>query len=627
MGKFAVIRRFGVSLIKLYPGRVAAYILFSFLSQTAIPLVLPLLLAEVTNAFQPSAAAQPSATAHPYVVPAYFGWLTLTFALIPIGIAFRVAQTDMDSRMEKQLRTRLFDKIIRQSPEFFRRYNPGELSNVLNQSTVEAQMALRSLLVDPILQVISIAIAMSLIVFELRTINATVVWPVVLTVVLVGVATVWLVQKKGEKPVFEAQNEAQQQRFTLAGLTDSAVKSPEEIQAMDAEPFFASRHEQGLDRMIALKRRQALTMEWLNSAIGLPTQIILAALYGFIVYEAMHGGKSIQPGVFIALAGLTPQLMQPFRTFAALGMIASSSWPAVELVTRLLDEDNRIKDVPGAKDIPQADPTLEVRKVNFRYAAELPKVFDDLDFSVPPGSITALVARMGQGKTSFFRLALRFYEPDSGDILLGGFPVRTFTLKSLREHAVMMSQFPAFFHDTVRNNFLVARPDATDEDIRRVCEQTRLWPMLESAIGPQPLDSPFAAGQGLSGGQRRLFALTRCLLRNPTFLFMDEPTTNMSNDEKFALIPVMRAACAGRTVIVVDHDIPWLLRFCDHFVVLDNGRIAQQGTAEELLAGPGVLSELYAFDAPAPAAPSGEANPVAAQSGNAGNLASHQGMR
>jgi ABC-type multidrug transport system fused ATPase/permease subunit len=641
MGKVRLISSFGISLIKLCPGHVAAYVLLSFISQTAIPLALPVLLAAVTNAGQapnPAVSPAPASTEKPAnantpaaqnqpaggraaeapakpgtegldIKSSYLLWLLLTLSLVPLAIFFRLAQTGMDNRMEKQIRQRLFDKVMRQPPEFFHKYNPGELNNVLTQTSVEAQQALRNLTVDPILQLVSLCIAMFLIIYELKQAHVEHAWPVVVLMVVFGMVSVTVVQLKGQKPVYTSQMEVQQQRFALAGLTDSAVKAPEEIQAMDAVPLFSGRYSRGLDQFMSLKRRQVLTMELVNSAIGFPQNLILAALYGYIVYVAVRGSSGIQPGVFISLALLTPQLMLPFKTFAVLGIMASASWPAVELVSGLLEAENRIKDRPGSKDVDKLAPTLEVRNVTFRYEPTLPKVFDDLTFSVPPGSITSLVARMGQGKTTFFRLVLRFYEPESGEILLGGLPASALTMHSLRRQVVVMSQFPAFFHDSVRENFRVAQPDATDQQIHDLCVTTGLWSILEKAIGPNPLDQQFAGGMGLSGGQKRLFALTRCLLRDPAFLFLDEPTTNMSNDEKYALIPVMRKACAGRTVIVVDHDIPWLIKFADHFVVLDNGRIAQQGPAEQLLAQPGILTELYTLTLNNPEEPSEKRQP------------------
>jgi ATP-binding cassette, subfamily B, bacterial len=597
MQRFKLIRRFGLALLKLGPGKVVVYLLLGFVSQTAIPLAIPLMVAKLTN--DALAAGQNPGAHHQGILPTYVYWLTLTFLLIPARMLFRLAQTSMDSRMEKHLRSDLFSKIVRQTPEFFHRYSPAQLTNILTQTTIEAQQAVRAILVDPFLQLASLCLATVLIISALKEIHDSSAWWIVILVVLFGVLSVSIVQTKGEKPVYHSQRGFQEQRFAISGLVDSAVKSPEEIQSMDAEALFTGRHSAGLDALMRLKRRIVLTMEMLNSAIGLPTDIIQAVVLGLVVYQIYSNNVAVPPGTLVKLVLLTPKLLEPFRSFAALGITASSSWPAIELVSKLLEEENRIKDLKGSRPIETLDPLLQVEDVAFRYTPQLDKVFDHLSFTVPPRKITSLVARMGQGKTTFFRLALRFYEPEKGQIRLGGFPATEFTLKSLRRHAVMVSQFPAFFHDTVRDNFRIAKADATDEEILDLCKTTGLLPILQKALGPDPLGRNFAAGAMLSGGEKRLLALTRCLLRNPAFLFLDEPTTNMSNDEKYQLIPMMRAACAERTVIVVDHDIPWLLQFSDHFLILDGGRIVQEGPGGKLLNEHGLLRELYTLSFPA----------------------------
>jgi len=590
MNKMRVILRLGFSLVRLCPFTVAAYVVTSFFSQTAIPLALPILLAQLTNSFQ---QAQSSTGGDKGIFSSYLGWLILTLLSIPLAVIFRLVQTRMDNRMEKQIREELFAKVIAREPEFFHQHDPGELINILMQTSVEAQQAVRTLTVDPFLQALSVCIATALIVQQLQQVqgDSRLVWLIVITMVLVGAVSAVLTQIKGQKPVDRAQRDFQMQRFALSGLTQSAVKCAEEIQTMGAESFFAGKYSSVVDKLLALKNRQVFIMELVNSAIGVPTQILLAVLYGFIVLQAVRGTSTIPLGVFVALAGLTPQLMQPFKSFAVLGIMASASWPAVELVAQLLEHTPYKKSLADAKDIPDIQPTLQTEHLSFHYTNGR-KILDDVSFAVPSGKTTALVARMGQGKTTFFRLALRFYDPVAGTIKVGGMPTTSITLSSVRRHVTMMTQFASFFHSNVRENFRIANPDASDEDIRRVCEQTGLWTILEEKIGKDPLDRPFAAGMGLSGGQLRLFALTRCLLRSPRILFLDEPTTNMDNVEKSELIPKMRKACAGKTVVVVDHDINWLLRFCDYFIVLEGGKVVQQGTGDELASQEGVFREL-----------------------------------
>ncbi len=612
MQKFKLLLRFGSALVKLVPGMIAVYLILSLVSTVSIPRALPLLLKHLTDLAaspHPGLTGQPVPATHGGIIPTYVYWLALTLALIPARMLCKLAQTSMDNRMETRLRTDLFDKAIRQTPEFFHRYNPAQLTNILTGTTIEAQQAVRQLLVDPLLSVVGIVLSAYLISQQMKQIPHGR-W-IVAAMVLVGVLWVSVVQTKAQKPVYQSQLGLQKQRFAISSLVDSAVKSPEEIQAMDAEALFSGRHASALAVLMKCKRRIAITMEAVNSAIGLPADVITAVLLGLIVYQITATNARMQPGTLVGLVMLIPTLMDPLKMLAAIGIIASSSWPAVELVSKMMDEENRIKDLKGSRAIDRLEPTLQANDVDFRYAPQLNKVFDHLNLNFPPGKVTALVAKMGQGKTTFFRLALRFYEPEQGQILLGGYPATEFTLKSLRQHAVMMSQFPAFFYDSVRDNFRLAKPDATDEEILHICETTGLLPILEKAIGPNPLDLNFAAGGLLSGGQKRLFALARCLLRNPTFLFLDEPTTNMDNNEKYQLIPMMRAACKGRTVVVVDHDIPWLLQFSDYFLILDQGHIVQQGPGDKLLHQPGLLRELYTLAVPsfevAPAGPAGSA--------------------
>src|ERR1700687_5588032 len=170
MQKVKLLLRFGSSLLKLVPGMISVYLLLSLVGTVIIPRALPILLKQLTNlatAPHPAVAAQP-ASSHGAVIPVYFYWLALTLALIPIRMLCRLAQTSMDNRMETRLRQDLFDKSIRQTPEFFHRYNPAQLTNILTGTTIEAQQAVRLLLVDPLLSVIGICLSAFLITQQLK---------------------------------------------------------------------------------------------------------------------------------------------------------------------------------------------------------------------------------------------------------------------------------------------------------------------------------------------------------------------------------------------------------------------------------------------------------------------------
>ncbi len=270
------------------------------------------------------------------------------------------------------------------------------------------------------------------------------------------------------------------------------------------------------------------------------------------------------------------------------------TWPGLALVAAILARQSAVSEVEDLTDGSQLDGELEAIDLVFSYpVAKVRNVLDGVSFKIPFGQRIGLVARPGQGKTTFFRLALRFYDPQRGKILLGGRPISALSLATLRSNIVLMSQFPGFFHDTIRENFRIAAPNASDEQVVALCEKTGLWNILRNVFGEHPLDEPFDAGGRLSGGQRKLFALTRCLLRDPKVLLLDEPTTGMGPLEKYPLIEVMQQACAGRTAVLVDHDILWQSRFCEYILVLHDGKIIQTGTPQELRAHEGLFRNLY----------------------------------
>jgi len=270
------------------------------------------------------------------------------------------------------------------------------------------------------------------------------------------------------------------------------------------------------------------------------------------------------------------------------------SWPPMEMIDSILVSAPPAENPSRDGTAETLTPSIEARELVFSYRpGERSNVLDGASFLIQPGKVTGFVARPGQGKTTFFRLALGFYDWQDGEILLSGIPLRELPLSTVRKHLVLMSQFPAFFYDTVRENLLVACPGATDADIQKVAKLTGLDSVLMKSMGPDALDQPFVAGSCLSGGQKKLFALTRCLLRQPSILFLDEPTTGMGPMEKFPLIDPMQRALKGKTVVVVDHDIIWQSRFCDYFHVLNDGKIVQSGTADELLSQPGLFRQLH----------------------------------
>jgi len=343
--------------------------------------------------------------------------------------------------------------------------------------------------------------------------------------------------------------------------------------------------------MLRLRIAQTIAVERLNVINRAPGDLVQIALLGLVVFFMAAPDGAAQAIVGVVL--LTPQLMGQVQGLAGFIVNRSMVWPSMSVVASLLERKPDVAESPGARAITITEPTLEFRDVSFSYQpGKISPVLNGLSYSLPAGQWTGLVGRSGQGKSTSFRLALRFFDIQKGDILLGGHSVRDFTLESLRNQVALMVQMPAFFYDTVRENFRVARPDATDDEIRQVCELTGVWDKLVNLFGDEPLEAEFAGGMLLNPGNRKRFALARSLLRQPFYVFLDEPTAGLNPDNKFPLIPDLRKACAGKTVFLIEQDMLWLEQICDYILVLDSGSIVQRGTPAELAAQGGLYIEL-----------------------------------
>lgn len=520
---------------------------------------------------------------------AFAKWVVILAISVIVPFIAQLLATRLDAEMGRALRERLFAHALRQRPEFYHRNDPGRLTLLLNQTAVEAQVALRMLIVDPVVNLTAALFTAYLIVTNLLRLQEGGVGKVgVFAVCVIAFLAPWLTMKLGTA-LQRASAAVRDQGMALAGLVTGAFQAPEEIQAMEAEPVFGSRYADALRAQIGVRMRQMRTVQLVNTLDDVPMHLVQIALFGLAIALAIAGHRAV--GAVVAITGQAPGLVSPIQMIGRYFTTLRGAWPSIEAVQQVLAmpaaDEGRADAVAPAT----LQPTLEVRDVEFAYP-EGPRIFSGFTASFPPQKITGLVARMGGGKTTLFRLVLGFYAQQGGVIEVGGHDTRKVSLASLRRHVVMMAQFPAWFHDSLRNNLRVADPTATDARLRTLLESTGMWPLLVDKLGPNPLDAPFAGGLMLSGGQRKLLALSRCLLREPSILLLDEPTAGMDNEEKYGLVEPIRSACQGRTVVVVDHDVAWLMKFCDHFVVIDQGRNAQEGAAEPLLKAPGLFREL-----------------------------------
>ncbi len=382
----------------------------------------------------------------------------------------------------------------------------------------------------------------------------------------------------------------------LANEFTNSGTMPLEVQLMNANQQRSEAFGTRIKRVINTKVKAGLRNEVASQfddtvETGLVT---LFLLYG--VFYALKSENPASAGAIVGIIAFVPLALQPIQQLLQFYLGLNTAWPQVSNVIEILEAEPEIHEKPGARDLSGDDPAVALEEIQFAYTDHGPMVINGLSHRFAPGKTTAIVARSGGGKSTVMNLVQRLRDPLKGAVTLGGQDVRDVTLRSLRENVVKVSQFPLFIQDTIRANMRLAKADATDAEIEAVCRKSGIWDVLEKNAPPgvSALDYvlPRAVGEGLSGGQRRILAVTRALLLEPRVLLLDEPTTGIDALGRKRLAKVLKEAFADTTILLIDHNIEFIQDISDEICVLDGGRFVQTGPPGELATEPGLFQEL-----------------------------------
>ena len=264
---------------------------------------------------------------------------------------------------------------------------------------------------------------------------------------------------------------------------------------------------------------------------------------------------------------------------------------AADRIFALLDTVPEVQDLPGAVAIGPVRGEIEFDEVTFRYGEVGSPVFQSLSTDFREGQLTALVGPSGAGKTTLVNLVARFYDPVAGRVCVDGRDIREVTMRSLREQIAMVPQEPILFADTIRENIRYGRLDATDAEIHEAAQAANAMEFITDL--PKRIDTIVGErGVRLSVGQRQRVAIARAILRNARILLLDEATSSLDNESEFYVQQALDRLMLGRTTIVIAHRLSTVER-ADRILVLDHGRIVEEGTHAELLVRRGLYQRLY----------------------------------
>jgi ATP-binding cassette, subfamily B, bacterial len=535
--------------------------------------------------------------------------LIIGLALITAGLAIVDAVLSLFERrisavigesLIYDLRAKVYEHIQQMPIAFFSRTQTGALISRLNNDVIGAQQAFTDLFSNVVGNIILVAIVLGAM-FYLSwqiTLVALILLPVFLVPARrVGRRLGSLFQRGME--LNAEMNMVMTERFNVSGaMVVKLFGRPQQELS-----YFETRAGQVRDIGI----RQATYQRFFFIALSLTASLATAFAYGFGGVEVLHGALGV--GTVVALTAYLTRLYGPLTQLSNLNIDYMSAMVSFERLFEVLDLEPMIKESPNAVAIPDAPASLVFRKVEFAYPgadevslASLEAVarLDDtprnqvlygLDFEVAPGTMTALVGPSGAGKTTISLLVSRLYDVSAGSVSINGIDVRDATTASLNAMVGVVTQDSHLFHDTLRSNLVFARPEASDAEIEAALRSAQIWNLVESL--PLGLETVVGErGYRLSGGEKQRVALARLLLKSPRLIVLDEATAHLDAESEAAVQRALDATMTSRTSLVIAHRLS-TVRNADQILVIDDGRIVQRGTHEQLMNAGGLYSDLY----------------------------------
>jgi ATP-binding cassette subfamily B protein len=567
-----------ITLFRPYRARltvVCALIVFS----AAIGVVSPFLLREVLDVAIPDENVG-------LLTALIAGMVAIPIVTGVIGVWQTLLSNQVGQSVMHDLRTKVYRHLQRLSLAFFTRTRTGEV-----QSRIANDIGgIENVVTSTATSVLS----------NVTTVLATVIAMILLDWRLAAFALallplfVWLTKRVGvQRKKVTAERQASLADVSSIVQESLSVSGILLGKTMGRTDDLAERFEGESKRLADLEVRSRMTGRWMMASIQMTFAIMPALVYWFAGFSIARGSDAITIGTLVAFTTLQTRLFFPIGGLLNVQLEVQSSLALFDRIFEYLDHEIDI--VEGTRKLPQPRGEVALDSVWFRYD-DAAWTLQDVSFTVPPGTKTALVGETGSGKTTCAYLVARLYDATRGTVAVDGRDVRDLTFASLADTVGVVSQETYLFHASVRENLRFARPEATDEEIEEAARAAQIHELIatlpdgyETMVGER--------GYRFSGGEKQRMAIARTILRNPPVLVLDEATSSLDTQTERLVQEALERLSEGRTTIAIAHRLS-TVRDADQIVVLDAGRVVEIGAYDDLLAQGGKFAALVAGDRP-----------------------------
>ena len=492
---------------------------------------------------------------------------------------------NMRTRTLQRMRNEMFSKVVDMNVGYFSDQRKGDIISKITSDVGVVQFCITNTL--------QVAFREPFLIIGYTVMMVAISWELALFSVLF-LPVVALIIGSIVKRLRHPARTSQQRMGELVSTLDESLSGIKVIKSYNATGYVKQKFDvlsEDLARLtLSMARRQQLASP-MSEFLGISAVGVILVFGGSLVFK-----DALSPEGFIAFIAMFSQITRPVRTFIDQFSNINQGIAAGERIFSIIDAQSEIQDKPGAIELDGLKDKIEFRDIHFSYDGSR-EVIEGISFEIKRGETVALVGPSGGGKSTLSELIPRFYDVKAGDILIDGVSVRDYTQDSLRAHMSVVAQDTVLFNDTIEGNIAMGKAGATHDEIVEAARIANADCFIQEA--PEGYQTNIGdRGVKLSGGQRQRLSIARAVLKNPEILILDEATSALDTESEKLVQDALNKLLVGRTSVVIAHRLS-TIHNADKIIVVDHGRVAEQGTHTELLAKGGIyakLIELQSFD-------------------------------